>query len=572
MATVKKDEKWYGVKFLWPYIKVYKTRIAFTVFSMLMVAITSALGAYMMKPILNSIFVEKDEKMLLLIPIAIIILFVTRGMFRFLSIYLATSIGIEVTKTIRSEMFDRAINAEFDVIQKKTVGDLNAHIIQTVLNMRNVIAKTIPNYLVSAMTIVALVAMILYLNWKLSLFAIVFASVIIFPVRYLGKKVKSHVLNAEKMISGLTDRINETFNHIDLVKVYNNTEHEQKTFNGVLENHKNFQLKLSKYQEATSPVMELFVSLAIASVVYFGGSLVIEDSMTVGDFFAFLTALMMLYAPIKVITKNALVLNILDTYVKRTETILNFKQEKNNGERLPEQIKTIEFKNVSLKIGKKVILKNLDFKISDNETFAFVGKTGAGKSSILSLIFGFRQPSAGKVLINGIDIATLDKSSVRESISYVNQNAGAFNASIKENILYGLAYDEVKYNNVIDFSHCEFIDGFPKKNDYIVGENGKKLSGGQRQRVALARALYKDASLFILDEATSALDADTENMIQDSLQYIMKSKTTIIVAHRLNTIKSADKVLVMSNGEIIESGDYEYVSGTDAFKKNFGIK
>ncbi len=539
---------------------------------MVMVATTSALGAYMMKPILNSIFVEKDEQMLLIIPMAIVILFVTRGMFRFLSIYLATSIGIEVTKTIRSEMFDKAINAEFDVIQKKTVGDLNAHIIQTVLNMRNVIAKTIPNYLVSAMTIIALVVMILYLNWQLSLFAIVFASVIIFPVRYLGKKVKSYVLNAEKMISGLTDSINETFNHIDLVKVYNNTELEQRTFDGVLENHKNFQLKLSKYQEATSPVMELFVSLAIASVVYFGGSLVIEDSMTVGDFFAFLTALMMLYAPIKVITKNALVLNILDTYVKRTETILNFKQEERNSKKLYEQIKTIEFKNVSLKIGKKVILKDLNFKIADNETFAFVGKTGAGKSSILSLIFGFREPSTGQILINDVDISTLDRNSIRESISYVNQNAGAFNASIKENILYGLPYDEVQYNNVINFSHCEFIDGFPKKNEYIVGENGKKLSGGQRQRMALARALYKDASLFVLDEATSALDADTENMIQESLQYIMKSKTTIIVAHRLNTIKSADKVLVMSSGMIVESGSYEDVSGTDAFRKNFGIK
>jgi len=572
MAKIKQNKKWYGVKFLWPYIKVYKTRIVFTVFSMIMVAVTSALGAYMMKPILNNIFVDKDEKMLVYIPIAIIILFVTRGVFRFFSIYLSKSIAIEVTKILRFKMFNKAINAEYDVIQKKTVGDLNAHIIQTVLNMRNVIAKTIPNYLVSAMTIVALVVMILYLNWQLSLFAIIFASIIIFPVRYLSKKVKSHVLNAEKMISGLTDSINQTFNHIDLVKVYNNTKYEEEIFNDVLEKHKKFQLKLAKYQEATSPVMELFVSLAIASVVYFGGLQVIEESMTVGDFFAFLTALMMLYAPIKVITKNALVLSILDTYVKRAETVLDFKQEAYRDERLAEEIKTIEFKNVSFQIADKEILKNLNFKIENNETFAFVGKTGAGKSSILSLIFGFREPSAGKILINGIDITTLDRSSIRGNISYVNQNAGAFNMSIQENILYGLPFDEALYRNAIKLSHCEFIDAFSEKNSYIVGENGKKLSGGQRQRVALARALYKDASLFVLDEATSALDADTENMIQESLEYIMQSKTTIIIAHRLNTIKNADKVLVLSGGEIIESGDYQYVSKTDAFKKNFGIK
>jgi len=567
-----KNKKWYGVKFLLPYIKAYKTRTLLAFMSMIGVAVTSALGAYMMKPILNNIFVEKDEKMLLLIPIAIVVLFVTRGMFRFFSIYLATSIGIEVTKTIRSEMFSKAIHADFAMIQERTVGDLNAHIIQTVLNMRNVIAKTIPNYLVSILTIVALVTMILYLNWKLSLFAIIFASVIIYPVRYLGKKVKSHVLNSEKMISGLTDSINETFNHIDLVKVYNNTEHEQKIFDGVLEKYKKFQLKLSKYQEATSPVMELFVSLAIASVVYFGGLLVIEDGMTVGDFFAFLTALMMLYAPIKVLTKNALVLNILDTYVQRIETILNFKQENNALYALTELIKTIEFKDVSLIIGKKEILKNLNFKIEENDTFAFVGKTGAGKSSILSLIFGFRKPTSGKILINGIDIGTLSVNSVRDNISYVNQNAGTFNVSIKNNILYGLEYNKKRYDESVALAHCEFIVEFPKKDDYIVGENGKKLSGGQRQRLALARALYKNASLFVLDEATSALDANTENMIQESLQHIMKFKTTIIVAHRLNTIKNSDKVLVMSAGEIIESGSYNEVSKTEAFKNNFGLE
>ncbi len=567
-----KNEKWYGVKFLLPYIKTYKLRIIWAVFSMVMVAITSALGAYMMKPILNNIFVDKNEAMLTLIPFAIIILFVTRGIFRFLSIYLATSIGIGVTKTIRSEMFGRAINAEFATIQNKTVGDLNAHIIQTVLNMRNVIARTLPNYLVSVMTIIALVGMILFLNWKLSLFAILFASIVILPVRYLGKRVKQHVLSAEKMISGLTDSINETFNHIDIVKVYNRTEYEQKRFDTVLEYYKEFQLKLSRYKEATSPAMEFFVSLAIASVVYFGGTLVIEDGMTVGDFFAFLTALMMLYAPIKVVTKNALVLNILDTYVKRTENILKMKQENHTLPPLDEAIKKIEFRAVSLTIGDKEILKNLSFTIEENETFAFVGKTGAGKSSILTLLFGFRTPTSGQILINGIDITTRMAPSIRDHISYVNQSAGTFNTTIQENILYGLPYDEARYAQAVALAHCEFIDGFSQKDAYKVGENGKKLSGGQRQRLALARALYKDASLFVLDEATSALDTDTENMIQESLLHIIASKTSIVIAHRLNTIKHADKVVVMSQGEIVEIGRYSEVAQSDAFKRNFGLE
>ncbi len=567
-----KKDKWHGVKFLWPYLKKYKFRGFIIAFSMAMVAASSALNAYMMKPILNNIFIKKDEQMLTLLPLLVILLFVARGVFRFLSSYLATAIGVEITNRLRSELFEKAINAEFEQIQSKTTGDINAHAIQTLLKLRNIIAKTIPRYIISFATIIALIGLILYLNWKLSLIAIAFASVLVFPIKYFGKRVKGHVLNAEKTVSKLSDSINETFTHIDLVKVYNNAEYEKKRFDNFLDKYTKYQLKLSKYQEATSPVMELFVSLAIASVVYFGGYMVIKEGMTVGDFFAFVSALMMLYAPIKIVTKNSLVLNILDSYIKRIETILNWKQESKALEKLEGEIESIEFKNVCLKIGNKEILKNINFKIEKKETLALVGKTGAGKSSVLALIFGFRKPSSGTVLINGKDITKLNIDSVRDKISYVNQAAGAFNASIKENIIYGLPYDKKRYENAIKKSECEFIEHLPGKDEYIVGENGKKLSGGQRQRLALARAIYKDGSLFVLDEATSALDANTEEMIQESIKDIMKSKTTIVIAHRLSTIQNADTVLVLSGGEIIEAGSYKEVSKTAAFKENFGLK
>ena len=568
----KKIEKWYGIKFLIPYIKDYKVKIFIMFFSMLMVAISSALNAYMMKPILNNIFVAKDENMLTLLPLLVVILFVFRGIFRFLSSYVANSIGVSITNTLRSEMFKRAVNAEYSQIQSKTIGDINAHIIQTLLNLKNIIAKTLPNYIISFITIIALIGLILYLNWKLSLIAVAFASILIFPIRYFGKRVKSHVLNAEKMVSSLTDSINETFSHIDLVKVYNNTDYEQKKFDKVLGNYTKFKLKLSKYQEATSPVMELFVSLAIASVIYFGGYMVIKEGMTVGDFFAFVSALMMLYAPIKVVTKNSLILNILDTYIKRVETILNWQQEEKKLEKLTEDIKSIEFRDVSLKIGEKEILKDISFKLDNKETLAIVGKTGAGKSSIISLIFGFRKPNSGVILINGKDITTLDINSIRDKISYVNQAAGAFNSSIKDNILYGKEFSKDRYNDAVKRSECEFIEHLPKKDSYIVGENGKKLSGGQRQRLALARAIYKDGSLFILDEATSALDTKTEKLIQESIKEIMQEKTTIVIAHRLSTIENANKVMVLSNGIIAELGSFKEVSKTKAFKENFGLK
>ena len=539
---------------------------------MIIVATTTALSAYMMEPILNNIFVNKDEEMLWKIPVAVVILFLVRGIFRYLNVYLATSIGIDITAQIRSKMFEKAINADFNTLQNKTVGDISTNIIQTVLRLRQIIASNIPSLIVSTLTIIALVSVILYLNWELALYSILFASIVVFPIKFLGKYIKNHTLNSEKMISALADRINEVFNNIDLVKVYNNTKYEKDLFDDYLNNYSEFQLKLSRYKESTSPVMEFFVSIAVATVIYSGGYAVINNEMTAGEFFAFLTALMMLYAPIKVVTKNSIVMNMLDTYVIRIEKIINIKQELNQKEKFVEDINTIEFIDVSLKIKDKMILEDINIKINPNDSIAFVGKTGAGKSSLLSLLFGFREASSGQILINGVDIKELDLNSLRDKMSYVNQHAGIFNNSIKENILYGLDYDEDNYVLSKTVSHCEFIENKQNKDDENVGEGGKKLSGGQRQRVALARALYKNSSLFILDEATSALDADTENNIQDSIKHIMQNNTSIIIAHRLNTIKHCKKIYLLSQGKIIQEGNYEEMLENNEFKTNFAIE
>ena len=538
---------------------------------MIIVAITTALFAYMMKPILNNIFVEKDEQMLWIIPIAIILLFLVRGIFRYLSVYTATSIGVDITTILRSKMFDKSINADYNTLQNITVGDINSNIIQTVLRLRGVIAVNIPKLIVSILTIIALVAVILYLNWQLAIYSILFASIVVFPIKYLGKYVKKHTLNSEKTISALANRINEVFNNIDLVKVYNNTQYEKDIFDKYLDKYSDFQLKLSKYQEVTSPIMEFFVSIAIASVIYSGGYAVINNEMSAGEFFAFLTALMMLYAPIKIVTKNSIVMNILDTYIIRIEKILNIKQESSYREKFNEDIETIEFISVTLKIDNKIILEDINFKIDKNDSIAFVGKTGAGKSSMLSLLFGFREPTYGEILINGKNIKSLDLKTLRDKISYVNQHAGIFNSTIKENILYGILYDENKYIDAKNISHCDFIDDKIDKDNEYVGEGGKKLSGGQRQRISLARALYKNGSLFILDEATSALDANTENSLQDSIEHIMSDNTSIIIAHRLNSIKHCNKIYILSRGKIIKNGTYDNISQDIDFKKNFGI-
>lgn len=567
MAT----KKWYGLKFLSKYFKQYKTTIVFALISMAGVAITSALTAYIMKPLLNNLFIEKNEQMLYMIPLIIISIFSARGAFRFFSAYLSEKIGVEITQDIRAKLYEKTLNSRMDAIEHKTLGDINTRIIETVLNLHQIISKTIPSYLISIMTILALVATILYLNWRLSLFAIVFALIVIVPVKFLGKRVKKHVHSAEGFVTELNEKINETFNHLDIVKVYNQVDNERENFSSYLKEYKKALLKLVKYQELTSPLMEFFVSLSVASVVFFGGYEVINNRMSVGDFFAFLTALMMLYAPIKVVTKNSLVLNMLDSYIDRVESILRLKQEDNRKEKLKEDIKSIKFKNVGLKIKDTQILEDLNFEINRGDTVAIVGKTGAGKSSILSLLFGFRSPSFGNILINNKDINSINLNSIREQISYVNQASGIFNMSIKDNITYGLEYDRNRFKRAIELAHCEFIENLEHKEEFIAGENGKRLSGGQRQRVALARAIYKDAPLFILDEATSALDANTESLIQDSLDTIFNQKTTLIIAHRLQTIQKANRVIVLNRGKIVASGSYEDVSKSEEFKSNFKL-
>ena len=566
-----KTNRWHGLKFLSTYFKKYRVLIAIALFTMAGVAITSALTAYIMKPLLNNLFIEKNEQMLYTIPFIIILIFSLRGIFRFFSAYLSEKIGIEITQDIRENLYKKILNSKMDAIEHKTLGDINTRVIETVLNLHNIIAKTIPSYIISVMTLIALISVILYLNWRLSLFAVVFALIVILPVKILGKRVKKHVHSAEGFVTELNERINETFNHLDIVKVYNQVDKEESRFKEYLKEYKRALLKLVKYQELTSPIMEFFVSLSVASVVFFGGYEVINGKMSVGDFFAFLTALMMLYAPIKVVTRNSLIINMLDSYIQRVESILDLEQEDSSKQKLNEKIKSIIFKDSSLKIGEKEILKNLNFSINRGETIAIVGKTGAGKSSILSLLFGFREPSNGDILINNQNIKEINLSSLREQISYVNQASGIFNMSIRDNILYGLDYNEERYNKAITDSHCEFIEKLDNKDYFIVGENGKRLSGGQRQRLALARALYKDAPLFILDEATSALDANTEALIQDSLASIMNQKTTLIIAHRLQTIQQATKVVVLSEGKVVAIGEYDEVSKTDEFKKNFAI-
>jgi subfamily B ATP-binding cassette protein MsbA len=299
---------------------------------------------------------------------------------------------------------------------------------------------------------------------------------------------------------------------------------------------------------------------------------VIDGSMTAGDFFAFMVALMMLYAPIKNLTQNYVVLYMLNGYVERVEQVLQLplEQSPQHGSTI-NQIEKITFEGVSYQIGDTEILHDISLEIEAGDSVAIVGKSGAGKSSLISLLFGLGKASSGRIAINDKALEDYAPAQWRKEISYVNQNAGIFNATIRENILYGENYDKHRYQEAVAEAQCDFITQMPKQDQEIAGIFGNRLSGGQRQRIALARAIYRQGSLFVLDEATSALDANTESLIRQSLEKVIQSRTSIIIAHRLSTIEKCNKVIVLEAGNIVAKGSYAVVSQDEAFRRNFMV-
>ena len=565
-----KQDPWYGIRFLYPYMNEHKKLFVVIFLSMAIVAVTSALSAYIFKYILNDIFISKDEGMLILLPIMVIVLFSVRGVARFLSAYLTTKVGVSLSSRLRQRVFSHLTDAEYTAKESMTTGDISAVTIQTILNIQNSISKTLPQLIISALTIIALLVMIVYTDWKLSLYAIMVGLLMVIPVKLLGKGVKRHATNSESMIDELSNRINETFNNFDLVKVYNKEEHEKALFSSFLDRYKIFQIKLAKYQLLSSPFMEFFIASAIAVVIYVGGHYVVNGSMTAGDFFAFMVALMMLYAPIKNLTQNYIVLYMLNSFVERVEQILSLPlEQKGESSETLEKIRTIELKAISYRIQETEILHDISFEIAEGDSVAIVGKSGAGKSSIISLLLGLNRPSSGEIEINGKPMTEYSPKQYRDQISYVNQRAGIFNITIQDNILYGEPMDKARYTKAKQEAQCEFVNQMPKEDQELAGEFGNRLSGGQRQRIALARAIYRNGSLFVLDEATSALDANTESLIQESLKKVMQERTSIIIAHRLATIEKCNKVIVLEAGKIVAYGPYDEVSQSEAFRRNF---
>jgi len=535
-----------------PYFKDYKFQFSLAIIGMILSAVGTTATAYIIKPVLDKIFIEHNEELLTLLPFAVVLVYIVKGGGGFLQIYYASFIGQDIVRRIRDKLLQKILSFEMGFFHEYRSGELISRSINDIERIRQVVSNIIPMMIRELLTIVALLGYIFYINPKMAVLAIIFLPATGFPLSYLSKKMKRLSHASQEKLSDLTSRLSEIFNNIEIIKANATEKYEHQRFEG--ENKKIFDIniKATKTTELVSPMMEIVGSLAVALVIMYGGKEVIAGEMSAGSFFSFLAALFMLYTPIKRVSK---MYNNMQDAIAASERIFSLLDRKNKiagtSLALSGEISKIAFKNVDLYYEDKKALSDVSFDVKKGESIALVGNSGGGKSSIVNLLLRFYDVNSGEISFNDNNINNYSLDSIRKSISIVTQRIYIFNDSVAANVAYGELIDEekviscLKQANAWDFIQ-ELEDGINTK----INEFGTNLSGGQRQRIAIARAIYRDPKILIFDEATSALDTKSEQEITKALKQISKDKITIIIAHRLKTIEKVDKIIVLKEGKV----------------------
>jgi subfamily B ATP-binding cassette protein MsbA len=543
-----------------PYLMGYKRQFIFAILGMLAVAIGTAGTAQIIKPVLDDVFVAKDATMLGIIPFLLIAVFTLKGVGQYIQTYYMSYIGLDVVRKLRNNLVSHLTYQDMQFFKTIHTGEILSRVTNDITRIQTVVTNMIPNIIRESLTIIALTTYIIYESPKLAFYFLIIMPLALYPLSRLAKKMKKYSKLSQESTSDMTARLGEIFSNIEVIKANSTQELEASKFEKENQNVFKYFLKQVKVNALTSPIMEILGSVAIGLVIYIGGTEVIEGRMSVGAFFAFATALFMLYTPIKRISKlynqsqDAVVANArMFELLNKRPTIVSGKKELN------EKITHLSIMHTSLNYGDKVALKDVSAGVDHGESIALVGDSGAGKSSLVNMLVRFYDPSQGEILVNEkYNIKDLTLKSLHQKISYVTQHIYIFNDTIAQNVAYGQVFNKSKVIEALKKAYAlEFIEKLEYGVDTMLSENGKNLSGGQRQRIALARAIYKEPDVLILDEATSALDNKSEALIQKALEALKPNMITITVAHRLSTIESADAILVFKEGEIVCRGQHE---------------
>lgn len=545
-----------------PYFKDYIPHFIFAIIGMGLASGGTAVSAYLVEPVLNKIFVEKNEKLLYILPCAIIAIYVIKNIGTFMQAYFTAYIGQDTIRRFREKMVANLLNLDMDFFNEFRTGELISRTTNDIDRIRSIVSSMIPELTREFITIIGLLCVVVYQSPKLAFFALVVMPVAIYPISRLAKRMKKISKQSQEKTSDITSALSEIFTNIEIIKANNAQEYEHSRF--VDENNKFFRLNLKsvKIEQLVSPLMETIGSIGVAAVIIIGGKDVIDGHINMGAFFSFLTALFMLYTPLKRIVNIYNKMQDAIAASERTFFLMDkVSQIKDGQKELNEEINLIKFNDVRLSYGDKEVLKGINLEANKSEFIALVGSSGGGKSSLMNLLMRFYDVDGGEILINGTNLKDIKIHSLRQNIGLVTQRVYIFNDTIAKNVAYGREFDEEAVVNALKMANAyEFVSKLDDGIHSILNEFGTNLSGGQRQRIAIARALYQNPQILIFDEATSALDNESEKEITKAINNLRSKKIIFVIAHRLSTVENADKIAVLSDGKIVDSGSDEELS------------
>tara|TARA_B100000029_G_scaffold390066_1_gene386763 strand:- start:3842 stop:5587 length:1746 start_codon:yes stop_codon:yes gene_type:complete len=561
------------------YVKRHFPKLIISLILSFAVAGSTAAIAWLLDPAVEKMFIEQDKSMMLLIPIGIVLAFSIKGSTLYFARIILIKIGNEVVKELQVQLASSILKSDTHTIESKHSGKYLSLFLYDVNQVNSLVSAGVLNLMKDTLTLIVLVGLMFYQNWKLAFFALIIMPFAAFVAKSLGKRMGKATTESAQVSGSLTAFLSEMIKGSRMIKIYQQENFEKDRSNKIITSMMNKRNKLGFIIIRATPIMEVLTGFMIAGFIYYSGFMISSGEMGINNFFSFLTAMMLAYQPIRSLATINMLFNQGAAGAERVFNVLDAQPNIKEVEGAPSlKINSgkIEFKNIDFKYPNtnEAAIKNINISINGGTTAALVGHSGAGKSTIINLIPRFYDPHKGEINIDGQNISSISLSSLRKNISMVSQDIILFDDSIRANVAYAnLNASEKQINDACNFAAAsDFIEKLPQGYETIIGENGVRLSGGQKQRISIARAVLKDSPIILLDEATSSLDAESEEKVQNAIINLTKNKTTLVIAHRLSTIVRADKIFVLNQGKIVDVGNHENLLKTSMIYKNLYSK
>ncbi len=560
------------------YIRPHKGKLILTFIFSVIVGSLATSPVPLIQKTFDNVFIEKDKTMLTIIPLVVILLYLVKGSLNYIQNLLIQDILWSLIVWIRKELYSHMHYLPMTFIEDDSTGELMSRITYDVAIMQSSISNLAREFVQNSIMLLGLLIWIFYYKWDWALISLIAFPIAAFPVSNISKKLRRLGHHGQEKMGEISNIIQESFSGIKIVRAFGMEENEIKRFSDKNDDFFRVQMKSVKYNEITSPLMEFLAIIGVSLILWYGGNQVLNGVISSGTFFAFITALLLMYNPARLLVKTYTKIQTSLAAAERVFSILDIEAGAGTGKDrvsniLPPFSDRIEYKDVSFRYPSRdeMVLKGINLTVKKGEVLAIVGASGEGKTTMVDLLMRFYDPSEGRILIDGIDIRDVSLKTLRGQIALVTQDIFLFNDTIRNNIRYGNS--DASDDDIIKAAESAYVSSFVAEMedgfDSIIGERGVKLSGGQRQRIAIARAILKDAPVLILDEATSALDSESERLVQNALLNLMANRTTFVIAHRLSTIKHADKIVVLNKGEIVEYGEHDYLINNNGLYKRY---